>query len=141
MSHHEFPYPSDFISINGSRMHYVDSGSHEQPVVVMLHGNYSWSYGYRHFLPHLLGAGFRCVVPDHIGFGRSDKPEKVETYTFAFHCANLDAFIKEMGLKNVVIVGWEWGGAMALNYATTHTDNLQALVLMNPGLFLTTRNS
>ena len=141
MSHHEFPYPSAAVSVNGHRMHYIDWGRKERPPVVLLHGNYSWAYAYRHFIPHLIEAGFRCVTPDHIGFGRSDKPKEVDTYTFDFHSANLEALIRELGLKNVTLVGQEWGGLMALDYATKRQENLKALVLMNSGPFLTARSS
>ena len=141
MSHHEFPYPSAIASVNGCRMHYIDWGREERPPVVLLHGNYSWAYTYRHFVPHFIEAGFRCVIPDHVGFGRSNKPQNGKTYTFDFHSANLEAFIGELGLKNVTLVGQEWGGLIALDYATKRQENLKALVLMNSGPFLTTRNS
>lgn len=141
MTHHEFSYPSTTVSINGRQMHYVDWGQQENPAVVLLHGNYSWAYSFRHFIPHLTEAGFRCVVPDHIGFGRSDKPTDVDIHTFDFHKANLEAFIMKLELEDLVLIGQEWGGVMGLDYATSHQENLKALVLMNSGPFLTARSS
>ena len=139
MSHHDFSYPSAYISVNGYRMHYIQQGPREGPPVVMLHGNCTWGYAYRNFIPHLAGAGYNVIVPDHIGFGHSDKPAEVETYTFAFHTSNLEGFINGLELKNIVLVGQDWGGLMALDYVIRHRDNLWALVLMNSGPFLTTR--
>ncbi|MCZ6534415.1 MAG: alpha/beta fold hydrolase [Chloroflexi bacterium] len=141
MSHHDFDYPDSYVIINGHRMHYFHSGTEEERAVVMLHGNYSSSYGYRHFFPYLVGAGWRCLALDSIGFGGSDKPDDVDTHTFDFHSDNLEIFIREIGLRDVVLVGHEWGGLVALDYTINRMDNTRALVLMNSGAFLTNRPS
>ena len=101
MSHHEFPYPSAYITVRGYRMHYIDWGSRDWPVVEMVHGNYSWSYTYRNFIPYLVSAGWRSLAPDLVGFGRSEKPPKVSTYTLDFHTSTLDAFVQGLGLRRL----------------------------------------
>ncbi len=131
MSHHRFPYPDSYVIVNGYRMHYFHSGAEESCAVVLLHGNYSSGYSYRHLFSRLAQAGWGCFAPDCIGFGGSDKPAALSAHTFDFHSDNLEIFIRELGLRNLVLVGQEWGGLMALDYAINRADNTGALVLMN----------
>ena len=140
MSPHRFPYPDTFVIINGYRMHYFQSGTEEDRAVVMVHGNYSSAYAYRNFFPYCMAAGWRCLAPDCIGFGGSDKPRSVDIHTFDFHSDNLEIFVRELGLRNIVLVGHEWGGLMALDYAINRSDNTMGLVMMNSDIFLSNHN-
>ena len=136
MPHHSFHYPDTFVVVNGYRMHFYHSGGEAPLTFVMLHGSGATSHVYRRFFPYLAAAGFGCIAPDLIGFGQSDKPNDARTHTFDFHSDNLETFIRELGLRNVVLVGHEWGGLFALDYAINRPDNAIGLVLTDCGVFL-----
>ncbi len=139
MPHHNFPYPDTFVIVNRYRMHYYHSGTGDPINVLMLHGSRTTAYAYRHFFPHLIAAGFRCFAPDAIGFGQSHMPDDPSIHTFDFHSDNLHIFIRELGLRNLILVGHEWGGLTALDYAINRPDNTLALVLSDSGVFLPKR--
>ena len=109
-----FPYaPSYAETSDGLRMAYVDEGA--GPVVLLLHGEPSWSYLYRKMIPVLVDAGFRCVAPDLIGFGRSDKPTRLEDYTYARHVEWLWSVLFDgLDLQDVTLVCQDWGGLLGL---------------------------
>ncbi len=121
----EYPFEPNFIEVNGSNMHYVDVG--EGPVFLFLHGNSTWSYMWRNVIPHLEGKG-RCVAPDLIGFGKSDKPDI--NYEYSEHYAYIDAFIKALDLKDIILVLHDWGGGIGLNYAMNKPDNVRGIAFM-----------
>jgi haloalkane dehalogenase len=100
----EFPYEPHYISIDGLRMHYVDEGRRDGPVALMVHGMPTWSYLYRHIIPILVEAGYRCVAPDHIGFGRSDKVTDPAWYDIARHTANLAYLVQQLDLHNITLM-------------------------------------
>jgi haloalkane dehalogenase len=102
-------------------MAYVDVGS--GPTVLLLHGEPSWGYLYRHVVPVLVDAGFRCVVPDLIGFGRSDKPTAVEDYTYARHVEWLRSVLFDaLELTDVTLVCQDWGGLLGLRLVAEHQE-------------------
>ena len=140
MTNHNFPYPDTFLIVNGFRMHYHHSGTEAPFTVVMLHGSRSSAHAYRHFFPYLVAAGWRCFAPDAIGFGQSDTPDDTSLHTFDFHSDNLETFIRELDLRNVVLVGHEWGGLVAIDYAINRPDNTLALILTDSGVFLPNRS-
>ena len=109
-----WPYaPSYATTSDGLRLAYVDEGA--GPTVLLLHGEPSWGYLYRHMLPVLVDAGFRCVVPDLVGFGRSDKPAAVEDYTYARHVEWLRSTLFDaLDLSDVTLVCQDWGGLLGL---------------------------
>lgn len=139
MPHHNFPYPDTFVIVNRYRMHYYHSGTGDPINVLMLHGSRTTAYAYRRFFPHLIAAGFRCFAPDAIGFGQSHIPDDPSLHTFDFHSDNLHVFIRELGLRNLILVGHEWGGLTALDYAINRPDNTLALILTDSGVFLPSR--
>ena len=141
MPNHKFPYPDTFLIVNGFRMHYYHSGTESPFNIVMLHGSRSNAHAYRNFFPYLIAAGWRCFAPDAIGFGQSDKPDDPSLHTFDFHSDNMETFIRELDLRNVVLVGHEWDGLVALDYAINRPDNTLALVLTDAGVFLPNRNT
>jgi haloalkane dehalogenase len=109
------------------RMHYVDEGTGES--IVMVHGNPTWSFLYRHLIRQL-APKYRCVAMDHIGFGLSDKPTGW-TYTPAEHAQNLAQLIEALDLKDITVVVQDWGGPIGLSYALNHPENVKRLVIMN----------
>lgn len=109
----DFPYPPKYTPVeNGLRMHYVDQGT--GPVLLLLHGEPSWSYLYRKMIPILVQAGLRVVVPDLIGFGRSDKPSAQQDYTYAKHIGWLQNFIDNLALQDLHLFVQDWGGLLGL---------------------------
>lgn len=123
----EYPFPSKYLDLEMGRMHYVDEGSGEP--IVMVHGNPTWSFLYRHLIKQL-SPGYHCVAMDHIGFGLSDKPAEW-TYLPGEHARNLVALIEALGLKNLTLVVQDWGGPIGLSYAVRYPHNVKRLVILN----------
>ena len=126
-----YPFASHWLEVGPGRMHYLDEGTGR--TVVMAHGTPSWSFLYRHLI-EALSSEYRCVAPDNLGFGLSDKPEGF-AYTPAAHAENLTAFIDKLGLKDIVLVVHDFGGPIGLSYALKHPENVRALVVMNTWLW------
>lgn len=124
-----FPYESRFVDVLGSRMHYVDEGSGEP--FLLLHGQPTSSYLWRNVIPHLTGSG-RCVAPDLIGFGKSDKPD-IE-YRFFDHAEYLFGFVEALGLDNITLVIHDWGAGLGLYYARQNPSKIKAIAMMEPVL-------
>jgi haloalkane dehalogenase len=124
-----FPFASRFIRINGHRMHYVDEG--EGDPVLLLHGNPTWSFLYRKFIPRLVAAGYRVIAPDHIGFGLSERPAREHDFSLENHIANLAEFIRQLGLKGLTVVCQDWGGPTGLACAVLNPGAFNAIVVMN----------
>jgi haloalkane dehalogenase len=117
------------------RVHYLDEGQADAPTVLLMHGEPSWCFLYRKMIPVLTGAGLRCVAPDLVGFGRSDKPSRREDYTYARHVAWMsEALFDNLGLSGVTLVGQDWGGLIGLRLATAHPQAFSRLVVANTGL-------
>jgi haloalkane dehalogenase len=108
-------------------MHYIDEGSGE--VILFVHGNPTWSFMYRHLIKRLSNQ-FRCVAPDYIGFGLSDKPFHT-SYLPQFHAENLELFVEALDLKEITLVIHDWGGAIGMSYALDHPENVKRLVVFN----------
>jgi haloalkane dehalogenase len=130
----DFAYAPHYADVGGLRMHYVDEGPREAPVALMLHGMPTWSYLYRGVIPPMLGAGYRCVAPDHIGFGRSDKVTDPAWYDIARHTANLTQLIEELDLRDVTLFVQDWGGPTGLAQVAAMPDRFSRLVIMNTWL-------
>jgi len=113
----------------------VDEGPRDAPVVLLLHGEPTWSYLYRTMLPPLLRAGFRVVAPDNIGFGRSDKPAEVADHTYARHVEWLrSALLDDLDLRDVVLFAQDWGGLLGLRLLAHDPDRFRAVCVSNTGL-------
>lgn len=127
-----WPYePKWLTTSDGVRIHYVDEGPRDGQPVVMLHGQPTWSYLYRHFIKGLTEAGFRSVAHDHMGFGRSDKPERESDYTIQRHAQNFGELMQQLGLKGVTLVLQDWGGPIGLAWAVEQPERVRRLVLLN----------
>lgn len=125
----EYPFTSRYAAVDGVRLHYLDEG--EGPVIWLMHGNTTWSYLYRKIIPPLVKAGYRCFVPDLMGFGLSDKPEDESAYSLQHHVAQMTSLIEHLDLRDLVVVGQDWGGPITLRYAIEHKNNIRALVLLD----------
>jgi haloalkane dehalogenase len=119
----------------GLRMHYVDEGPSDADPVLLLHGEPSWGYLYRTMIPPLVEAGHRVVVPDLIGFGRSDKPDAVADYTYERHVEWTRALLfDELDLRDVTLFCQDWGGLIGLRLVAEHPDRFARVVAANTGL-------
>jgi haloalkane dehalogenase len=116
---------------DGLRMHYIDEGPPDADPVLLLHGEPSWGYLYRKMVPVLAGAGLRCVAPDLIGFGRSDKPAKREDYTYQRHVDWVANLVEALDLRDATLFGQDWGGLTGLRVAAEHEDRFARIVAAN----------
>ena len=129
-----YDFSSHFIEIDGLRYHYLDEGSGD--TVVMLHGNPNWSYYYRHLVKSLRNR-YRCLVPDHIGCGLSDKPAD-DRYEFSLErrVSDLEHWLQQIGAtSNLTLVVHDWGGMIGMTYATRYPERIRRLVVLNTGAF------
>jgi len=113
------------------RMHYLDEGPRTARVLLLLHGEPTWSYLYRKMIPYFSAAGYRSIAPDLIGFGRSDKPIERTAYTYASHVAWLASLLEQLDLRDAVMVGQDWGGLLGLRLVAEHDDRFAAFVAAN----------
>jgi haloalkane dehalogenase len=117
------------------RVHHLDEGPAGGPVVLLLHGEPSWSYLYRTMIPVLVEAGLRCVAPDLVGFGRSDKPARREDYTYARHVEWMrEALFDDLDLSGITLVCQDWGGLIGLRLVGEHPERFARVVAANTGL-------
>jgi haloalkane dehalogenase len=122
-----FPFKPNFFDGQGFKMHYVDEGDGE--VIICLHGQPTWGYLYRNFIPPL-SQGYRVIVPDHMGYGKSETPQD-KFYTFQQHVENLAALIEHLNLEEITIACQDWGGPIAAAYTIRHPEKVKRLFLMN----------
>ncbi len=113
------------------RMHYVDEGPRDGAVMVLLHGEPTWSYLYRTMIPPLAAAGFRVLAPDLIGFGRSDKPSAVGDYTYQRHVDWMSSWIRGLGLDQITLFGQDWGSLIGLRIAGEQPERFARIVIGN----------
>jgi haloalkane dehalogenase len=131
------PHYADVADQSGSgdgmlRMHYLDEGPADGEVVLLLHGEPSWSYLYRKMIPGLVEAGLRCIAPDLVGFGRSDKPAAREDYTYARHVEWVRALVFDvLDLGGVTLVCQDWGGLIGLRLVAEHPERFARVVAAN----------
>jgi haloalkane dehalogenase len=126
-----WPYEPRWFDTPDGRLHYVDEGPREGRPVVLVHGNPTWGFLYRNFIGPLTDAGYRAIVPDHLGFGRSDKPPDPELYRISRHVERLDALLESLDLSHAVVVPQDWGGPIGLSWAVAHPDRVSGLFILN----------
>jgi pimeloyl-ACP methyl ester carboxylesterase len=130
-----WPYEPFYREFAGLRVHHVDEGPRDAAVTALcLHGNPAWGYLYRHMIPVFTGAGLRVVVPDLIGFGRSDKPVDPAAHTWALHLGRLHELVEGLDLRNVMLVCQDWGGLFGLTLPPAMPERFIRLLVMNTGL-------
>lgn len=135
-----FPFAPHYVEVPDGdgdtlRMHYLDEGPADGPVVLLLHGEPSWCYLYRTMIPGLVAEGMRCVAPDLVGFGRSDKPSERTDYTYARHVEWVRTLVLDrLGLTDVTLFGQDWGGLIGLRVVAENPDHFARVVVANTGL-------
>lgn len=130
----EYPFtPRTFLTPRRARMSYLDEGPRSDEIVLLLHGNPTWSYYYR-WLVRALSAGHRCIAPDHIGMGLSEKPQDYD-YTLAARIADIEALVNSLGARRVHLVVHDWGGAIGFGFAARHPAMMGRLVILNTAAF------
>ncbi len=131
LNEREYPFKSHFFSTSVGEMHYVDEGKGEP--IVFVHGNPSWSFEFRNLIKEL-SKTHRCIAPDHIGFGLSDKPVEW-SYLPTGHSKNFEQFMETLDLNNITMVVGDWGGPIGLSYALKHPEKIRSLVITNTWLW------
>ncbi len=126
---HHYPFAANWLEFGDLRYHYLDEGRPDDPPVVMLHGNPTWSFYYRTLIPEI-SRHHRVIVPDHIGCGLSDKPQNY-AYTLDQHIRNVEKLVAHLGLKDITLVLHDWGGPIGMGYAARHPDNVARFVIFN----------
>jgi len=130
----DYPFDPHYLDINGLRVHYVDEGSHDSEIVLMLHGEPSWSFLYRHMIPLFVAAGKRAIAPDLVGFGKSDKPARTEDYTYQRHVDWMTQWMEELDLQNITLIGQDWGSLIGLRLVAENPERFSRVVIANGGL-------
>lgn len=123
----EYPFKFNYLSLPAGRMHYIDEGEGE--VILFLHGSPVWSFIYRNLIKEL-SKEYRCIAPDYLGFGLSDKPAKW-AYTPAAHAETIQIFIQELHLKDITLVVHDFGGPIGMQYGTQNPENIKRLIVLN----------
>jgi haloalkane dehalogenase len=131
-----YPFVANYLNVAASdteplRMHFLDEGPADGPPIVLLHGEPTWSYLYRTMIPPLADAGNRVLAPDLIGFGRSDKPSRIEDYTYLRHVEWVTSWIERLKLKDVTLFVQDWGSLIGLRIAAEQSDRISCLVVAN----------
>jgi haloalkane dehalogenase len=136
----DFPFEPHYAEIDDGeggvlRVHYLDEGPRDAAPVLLLHGEPSWSYLYRHMVPPLVAAGHRVIVPDQVGFGRSDKPSEQGDYSYARHVAWMSSLIfGALDLTDITFFGQDWGGLIGLRLVAAQPDRFARVAVGNTGL-------
>jgi len=123
-----YPFAPHFRHVNGFNMHFVDEGSGDP--IVLLHGDPTWGYLWRNFIP-ALSDRYRCIVPDHMGMGKSEVPQQPYPYRLAHHVANLETLLMGLNLRQITLVVHDWGGPVGLGFAIRRPDRIKRLVITN----------
>ena len=132
----DYPFQPNYIEVDDTeggtlRLHYVDEGARNAPVVLMLHGEPTWSYLYRKMIPIVVKAGYRVIAPDLIGFGRSDKPSLRTDYTYQRHVDWIRALLTQLELKEITLVCQDWGGLIGLRLVAEQPEQFARVVAAN----------
>jgi len=127
----DFPYEPRYATVDGLRMAYVDEGPAEGEVILLLHGQPTWSYLYRKMIPTLVAAGLRVVAVDHIGMGRSDKPIRLEDFRYLQHVAWIEAFMDVLDLQDVTLFCQDWGSLIGLRVVGGRPERFSRVVVAN----------
>jgi haloalkane dehalogenase len=131
----DYPFRPRYAVVDGCglRMHYLDEGPRDAPVVLLAHGNPAWSYMYRHWIPSLVADGYRVVAPDLIGFGRSDKLDRSDI-TYANQVRWASRLVQLLGLRDITLYAQDWGGLIQLRVLAEQPDRFARVAVSNTGL-------
>lgn len=132
----DYHFDPNYTIVHELRMHYVDEGNKAANPILLLHGEPSWSYLYRHIIPKCATAGYRVIAPDLIGFGKSDKPKRIKDYSYQGHIDWMTEFIKNLDLNQITLFGQDWGALIGLRLAAENEDRFASIIISN-GMLLT----
>jgi haloalkane dehalogenase len=132
----DFPFAPHYVEITGGlRVHYLDEGSRDAAPVLLMHGEPSWSFLYRKMIPVLVAAGHRCIAPDLVGFGRSDKPSEQDDYTYQRHVDWMSEVVfDQLDLRDITYFGQDWGALVGLRLVTAQPDRYARVIIGNGGM-------
>ena len=130
----DWPYAPRYVELDGLNQAYVDEGPADGEIVLLLHGQPSWSYLYRKMIPGLTDAGFRVIAMDHLGMGRSDKPTDIEYYSYLRHSDRLERFIEALDLRDITVFVQDWGSLVGLRIAGLNIDRFARIAIGNGDL-------
>jgi haloalkane dehalogenase len=131
--HPDYPFTPEYRYVEGLRLAHIDEG--EGAPVMFMHGEPTWSYLWRKVIPPVRDAGFRCIAPDLVGFGASDKPVDVGWYSYERHVALAGTLLDDLDVQGATMVVHDWGGPIGLRLAVDHADRVDRLVILDTGLF------
>lgn len=126
-----WPYTPRWFDSGEGKMHYIDEGPRDGRPIVMVHGNPTWGYLYRRFIEAVTRAGYRAIVMDHLGFGRSEKPDDPSLYMIPKHGARCEALLESLDLKDATVVVQDWGGPIGLTWAARRPERVRSLAVFN----------
>jgi haloalkane dehalogenase len=129
----DFPFASRYRDYDGLRLAHLDEG--DGPPVIFFHGEPTWSYLWRHVIPPVREAGFRCIAPDLPGFGRSDKPVDFDWYSYDRHVDAAGTLLEALDVRDATVVVHDWGGPVGLRLAVEQPERVARIVIMDTGLF------
>lgn len=128
----DYPFAPSYCEVgDGLRMHHVDEGPRNAAPLLMLHGEPTWSYLYRAMIPVFAAAGMRAVAPDLIGFGKSDKPTRIEDYSYQRHMDWLTTWLEAVDLRGITLICQDWGSLLGLRLAAENPDRFDRIVVAN----------
>ncbi len=130
----DYPFKPNYIQLGDIRIHYVDEGESSEEVVLLIHGEPTWSYLYRKMVPIVSESGYRVIVPDLVGFGKSDKPINQEDYTYEKHVGWISSFIESLDLKNINLFCQDWGGLIGLRIVSEQGYRFNRIIASNTSL-------
>ncbi len=130
----DYPFEANYVEAGGYRVHYLDEGPRDGEVIYLLHGQPSWSFLYRKMIPPLTAAGYRVVVPDLVGFGKSDKPVNQADHSYQMHIDTMTDLVRKLDLRDATYFGQDWGGLVGLRVVAEEPDRFARIVLSNTGL-------
>lgn len=142
----DYPFAPHYLTVTDAdgtelRIHYIDEGPRDAAPILLMHGEPSWSYLYRKFVPILVARGHRVIAPDLIGFGKSDKPAQRSDYTYERHVAWMSDWLTALDLTNITLFCQDWGGLIGLRLVAAFPDRFARLVVSNTGLPVGTGSS
>ncbi len=136
----DFPFAAHYAEVRDAktgtalRIHYIDEGERDAPVVLMMHGEPTWCYLYRHMIAPVVAAGYRVVAPDLVGFGKSDKPAAKTDYSYASHVDWMRQWLEGLDLKDITLACQDWGSLIGLRLVAAMPERFRAVALSNGGL-------
>ena len=130
----DYPFDPNYMEIDGLRIHYLDEGPKDADPIFLLHGEPTWSYLFRKMIPVFTSAGHRVIVPDMVGFGKSDKFISKYDYSYQHHIDVMKELVERLDLKEATFFGQDWGGLVGLRVVAEMPDRFARVVVSNTGM-------